>query len=1320
MGERYDRERVMALLPAFLPPHLEKALARASRRAPPWRDRIAGAYLLSDISGFTALTEKLEAGGRAGAEEIALVVTNALRPAILAIERWNGSIVSFGGDALFSLFAGRDGARRAAMAARDVGASFARRPVVSTTAGPHTLAISQAIHAGIAWGFHLGTRERRHHVVSGPAVAALARIQARVAPGGLAISAVARAAMARRGPAERPRRGPLPSDPARLYVPEKVARVLPRFRGAYREAAILFLETRGARLQALQVFFLTLDRILATYDGTLLKTDLSRDGIKWLCAFGIPAAHEDAAERAARAAVALRAGTPRGLGIRGALHAGTVVNVVVGTSSRRSFDVMGDVVNVAARALSAAAWGEMVATAATLRRVPGVDAETRGAHAFKGKSRPIELGCLLGFAGRGTKRGSSVPLVGRAEELGAITRALASAARGRGRAIAIQGDAGMGKSRIAREAGARARAMGFDVREGRAISFGGMPYWVFSDLVRQMLAVEEGAPRAAVLERVSEAARELELPAATAHHLGNLLGFRHAASPLDQLDARAIRLSAGLAVRDLVRATAMRRPLLVILEDMHWADEPSRELAAMLCRDAPSTALGVLILHRPGYEPPPGARAMRLPPLRRGAVEKLLASVAGAAGEAIARHVTERAEGNPFYVEEMVRNLRESGLIAESEGRSHLTRPPTTDDMPPSIEALIEARLDRLTPEARMAAAIGSVIGRSFLHDVLAGVMGKGASRAVDELCARDVVAVKEAQPRELIFTQAMTRDVAYRTILVSRRRRLHAAVADSIERRFAREIDRYLGMLAHHRERGGQVVQARAAYLGAARRAAGLHVHEEAETLYRSYLRLAARPAERVAAQNELGARVLTIRGRLAEAMQVHRQALADATALDLDRHVATSMRMIGLIHRDRGEHGRALAMLLRSQAIFHHHRDASSEALALGNIGNVHREQGRMDEARAAFRQALAIHRELGETARIGAALGNLASVSLELGQTHEALDLYRQALAIHRAARDRAGEGVALSNLSTLERELGNVARSLELSQEALAIHRDVGHRKNEAIVLANLAITHLDCGHETEAAALFPQALAALRDVGDRRSQATVLGNLGLLHGARGANRRALRTIEEGVALARETGDALALGVMLGNVSMFALELARTDRALQSAAEALRIATETGDVKTQGIALYRLGRAHRHLGAFDDAARDLARSLAILEPEGYPELVECLCERGHLALAAGEAADPAATCRDLLSRATAHVAGTVPTIANRKAIARLHAAVAAFEAGASLVRGECVSAALPKGRARRAHGSSASGASEVAFQRAQVASRRGSRAPAGSRS
>jgi class 3 adenylate cyclase len=680
-------------------------------------------------------------------------------------------------------------------------------------------------------------------------------------------------------------------------------------------------------------------------------------GDEIMALFGAPIAHEDDAERGLRAALEMMdaiAAFNHANGIELGLHAGINTGLVVagqiGGHDRRDYSVMGDAVNLAARLEDASSVGEIFVGPATHRLTKQLfDFESVAPLTLKGKEAPVEVHRLLGTktvpkSSRGIE-GLRAPLVGRDEQLKEIRCALADLGNGQGSMLAILGEAGLGKSRLIAET----RAL-LPVRvtwaEGRALSYtAGMSYWLARAILLNLLSAKAEGDTAAALRN------SLDGQAASYPFLARLLELPMDAAAEEQmkfLSSEALRARMLEAFRRYVCARAAREPLVLVWEDLHWCDPSSWEVLETLfplCNDVPLLMLCVSRLEDSRVaemlQEDNGKcirRTIRLSPLSRKESDVLVQQLLKIEDvpDRLRELILNRAEGNPFFVEELVRSLIDTGVIVLQEGRATAAHEIQAVEIPETLQGVLAARIDRLPVESKQALQHAAVIGRIFQQRVLAYIYEEKARprlpASLGELQRREFIQSREQgasetaglERDEYIFKHAIIHDVAYASMLLARRKELHQQIAEAIETLFPGRIDELSATLGYHFERA-EVTERAIFYLGrAAERAKATFANAEAISSYESAIRLIARAGEEqfrqhAARLNEGLGDVLTLAGRHDDARTAFARALnlvENAELISrarlhrkigfshsLQRHFAETTREFDLADKELGE---------------------------------------------------------------------------------------------------------------------------------------------------------------------------------------------------------------------------------------------------------------------------------------------------------------------------------------------------------------------------------------------------------------------------------
>jgi class 3 adenylate cyclase/tetratricopeptide (TPR) repeat protein len=660
--------------------------------------------------------------------------------------------------------------------------------------------------------------------------------------------------------------------------------------------------------------------IVVRYGGTIDK--FMGDGIMAL--FGAPVAHEDDAERALRAALGMMAtietfnrARNTSLGLHIGINTGRVIAGQIGSEQQSNYSVMGDAVNLAARLEDASSQGEIFVGPGTYQRTTAIfEFEGIPALALKGKEEPVPVWRLVGpkpaperMRGHPALQAS---LIGRQAELETIRAIINGLENRKGGAVVILGEAGLGKSRLLREARIDAERTA-TWAEGRALPYtAGENYWLSREVLGALVglspsATEDDDNSALLLRSVADAVgarASLIYP-----YLARLLDL-----PLDEDSSEQIRfvspegLQKGIidSFRTYVRARAEHRPLVLVWEDLHWCDPSSLQIFQALLPVCAQVPLLLTCALRPDHTR--ALAAINAAPANGAVMQKIqlfpLTDRQSAAlaqdllhledlPESIREVVLNRAEGNPFFLEELLRSLLDENLIVLDNGRVRISPGIDFLEIPETIEAVVAARLDRLEPSIKQTLQKAAVIGRNFERRVLERVDSAGSSEGAQELEA----ALAELERREFIhaadhaaarreqqyfFKHAITHSVTYESLLLARRRELHRSVAETTEILHSERLDEMCVTLAYHYERGGVPAKAVHYLVRSAERARTTFANTEAITFYRSALQQLAE-SDRGDGENQILAAqchehladVLTLAGKHEEARTALQQAV-------------------------------------------------------------------------------------------------------------------------------------------------------------------------------------------------------------------------------------------------------------------------------------------------------------------------------------------------------------------------------------------------------------------------------------------------------------
>jgi class 3 adenylate cyclase/tetratricopeptide (TPR) repeat protein len=1026
-------------------------------------------------------------------------------------------------------------------------------------------------------------------------------------------------------PAARPLASPESYTPKHLA--EKILTSKAALEGERKQVTVLFADLKGSMElladrdpeEARKLLDPVLEHMMEAvhrYEGTV--NQVMGDGIMAL--FGAPLAHEDHAVRACYAALRMQEsvkryaeGVRRQYGvevqIRVGLNSGEVVVRAIGSDLHMDYTAVGQTTHLAARMEQLAAPGTVRLTAEVLRLAEGyVEVKSLGPFPVKGLVAPVEVYELTGTgavrsrlqaaASRGLSR-----FVGRDTEVEHLRRVLGQAGAGRGQVVAIVGEAGVGKSRLTYEFTHSHRVQDWLILEAPSVSYGkATSYLPVIDLLKAHFKIgdrdDHREMRAKVLGRVLGLDRALEplLPPLLA-----LLDVPVEDPAWQNLDPPQRRQRTLDAVKRLLLRENQAQPLLVVFEDLHWVDGETQALLDSLVESLGSARLLLLVNYRPEYEHRWGSKTaysqLRLDSLPVESAAELLAVLLGPdPGLApVTQMLVKR--GNPFFLEETVRTLVETGALAGERGAYRLTRPVEALQVPATVQTILAARIDRLPAEEKRLLQAASVIGKDVPYALLAAI-----AEQPDEALRRGLAHLQEAvflyetqlfPELEYTFKHALTHDVAYAGLLVARRRDLHAAVASAIERLHADRLVEHVERLAHH-ARQGEAWDKAVRYL----RQAGTKVflrsaHREAASCFEQALDalrwLPGNPdtmAESLDLRFDLRSALMPLGefGRM-ETLLDEAEALAEAVGDQRRLGRALTYKAIQLAHA--GNLATALQAGRRALAIGESQADVAIQVVANWYLGTAYVAQG---ECREGVRHCEA----------------SVALIPEDLTQ-----ERFGQASIVSSAARYTLA--IALGALGRFTDAFGRLREAIHIAEEA-------GHAYSLLLPLFSLGTMRLDQGDFADAVAPLERGL----ELCQTREVPLWLPDFAWALGAayRGVGRRA-----EGVALMEDAARGVAerhqrLSGWAGRAGALGgayLLDGRLVDATRIAQEGLAAARQRGEREVEGQVLRLLGDIAAHPDGFDaDSGEDHYRqALALAEPLGLrPLLAHCHLGLGKL--------------------------------------------------------------------------------------------------------
>jgi class 3 adenylate cyclase/tetratricopeptide (TPR) repeat protein len=893
-----------------------------------------------------------------------------------------------------------------------------------------------------------------------------------------------------------------PSQEPRSYTPSHLAeRILTSrsaLEGERKHVTVLFVDTvastamgRSADPELMHGIMDRFFRLVADevhrYEGTI--NQFLGDGLMAL--FGAPVALEDAPRRAVSASLGiqrlvrelakeLKAAHDLVFRVRIGINSGPVVVGRIGDDLRMDYTAVGDTTNLADRLQRLAEPGSIVISESTERLVRGFfDLRDLGPQQVRGHEEPVgafEVLAERSVSGRFDMIAASglTPLIGRQRELDGLMAAFESAREGRGQVAFVIGDPGIGKSRLIHEFRKRLGDELHSWARGRCTELTQhTPFHPLVDALKEQMAIEDHDSDEVAQEKLERFTRELGGDLGwTLPYVRHLLSLPVLDEAVETMDASVRRSELCRALDARFMALANQRPLVLVIEDLHWIDPASEEFLGFLADAVPASHALLVFTHRPGYRQPFGDRTyhvrVAVQALTQDDTAAMVESVLEASSlpEELRSLIGRKAEGNPLFVEEITKSLLEQGVLQVRDGRVELATDISNVAVPDSIQDVLMARIDRLADEPKRAIQLASVIGREFALRLLEKISEAGASMSemVGELRALELIYEKATHPElAFMFKHALTHDVAYESVLVERRKALHRIVGIAIEELYRDRLAEHFEVLALHFSMGEDWERAFLYHESASEKASEAFANQSVAEHCRQALNIAERmdPAPSIDRR-----RVLEERVGAAYFCMSDFQASGDAyaRAAELSGETETGARNLA-----RSSYGYVWAhlyvpageMVRRARELAHALRSDPAEALALASEYELEMVMGRT-ERDSLVKTAVELAERSGDGEALATALTHYTQWCEWRGDYPEALRVAERALEIamreHMPAMASFAQwykGLSLAAQGHYGAGIGELRSALELAER-------VGDRALRARFLNTLGWCHAEFG------------------------------------------------------------------------------------------------------------------------------------------------------------------------------------------------------------------------------------------------------------------
>ena len=1141
-------------------------------------DASSGAALFGDISGFTPLAEILvtELGYQRGAEELTRHLNAVFDAIINALHLYRGSVIGFSGDAITCWLDGDNGLRAIACALEMQRRMQEFQCLALPSGQTISLAMKVAVACGPIYRFVVGDPKiQLIDVLAGKTLDHLAEAEHLADRGEVILHPAAIKSIknkleiiewrkhevtGQRFAIINGLRQPVDAMPWNPFDPDKLSEeqirpwLLPpvfkrlsigmgRFLAELRPAVAVFVQFLGIDFEAdqsagdkLDTFIQDVIHVLDYYEGSLIQLTLGDKGSYLYAAFGAPIGHEDDAIRAVSAAQEILDFKKKRdflSEIRIGISQGRMRTGDYGAELRRTYGVLGDEVNVAARLMQVAKQGQILCSHAVWRSTSDVfHWEGPQKIKIKGKQVPLDIYALVGLKDTTLvhlhEPQYTLPMIGRESELKEVEHALMDVRKGLGQVVTITGDAGVGKSRFVAEVIHLSQEGNFKIHSGACQSFGiSINYLVWQNIYRGLFSLDPAWTADQQVQALKLKLEEIDpMFVARLPLLGNVLGLTIPDNELTHtMDAKIRKASLEALLVEYLKIKAQENPLLLVLEDCHWIDDLSRDLVVEIGKTISALPVMMALAYRPlemaRLEQPllketGSIREIRLSELSQNGVEQLISlkvkSLYGEdvhASQELVETITAHSEGNPFYIEELLNYLRDCGIDPQNPVElAKLTLPDT-------LQSLILSRIDQLAESQKITLKVASVIGREFRAAWLSGYykdLGnlKQISDELFRVSQKELLSLHSISPELIyLFKHILIQEAAYESLPFATRVTLHDQLGQFIENKYQKALEPYINLLAYHYDHSENEPKKREYLVKAGEASQVTYANEAAIKYYERVLPMLS-GREQVVIRKKLG-QVMELVGRWVEAEAIYQQAIEQSEQENNPRVRADCMTAMGELQRKRGHYAEASKWLERTQSIYQDLADDAGKGQVLHYLGTLAAQQGEYEKAQNLYTQSLKIRKRLKDQPQIASLLSNMGIVARFQGQYQQARELHELALKIRRALGDKWAIGVSLNNLGNVAIDQGNFEEARQLQEEGLAFRRAVGDRWAIANALNNLGNLAREQGEYKTALSLYHESMEINKALRAQWAISYLLEDMGCLSALLNRPERALRLI-----------------------------------------------------------------------------------------------------------------------------------------------------------------------------------------------------------------
>ncbi len=1240
------------LIPFFIYDKYKKFIYKGSFKA---------VTMFVDMSGFTPMTERLLKEGRAGAEELSVILNNVFEPLINAVYDRGGFISGFAGDGFTAIFTNLNKPLAACFAADTIRETFENMEPQKTKFGEFKILVKVGLSYGLVkWGI-LGSDKKKVYFFKGKPIESCAR--AENLSSNLEIimdehlyrfiskipdSKTVSKKYFKLLKMNKPEKDILDiaSKNQKKYVVKKF--ISPAvldlgYSGEFRDVVSVFVSFTGLDdHNEINNFVVTILDKLETFGGYYNHLDYGDKGSNILIFFGAPTSYEDDIQRAINFVLSLKKEYKEK--IRVGINYGIAYTGFIGIKQRSTYSCLGDVVNLSSRFMTSSKYGQVWISKEIYEKIKNqYQARYIGKHRFKGIEDKVPVYELQGRYRELSTQLFEGQMVGRESTLELLRSYTRPAIENdTGCVVYIYGEPGIGKSRIAYEL---AKSYGdkiyFYTLQSDGILKNSMnPFISFFNNYFQQGELLNDREKKEIFDKIYDeliedlrALPENEKTGAMVHELirtksilGALVGVYWENSLYSQLDAKGKYENTLFAINDFFRAKSLIKPIIIILEDLQWLDVDSKKIFEIISRNMDESPITIISTSRytdEGGKPELALDSkvikndISLDHMSIDEIESLTSeNLAGKADPKLLSYIALKSEGNPFYIEQFCKFLKENKVIDMREGQYRLLR--TNVDIPKGISSVLIARIDRLSPDLKEMVQLASVLGREFdvqVMEELVNVVKYSLEFEITSLRNKDInnLLLEGVHERvwnalskiKYIFRHTMMQSAVYEMQLRSRLKKLHKIAGECIEKIYKNDKN-YYSDIAFHYENAAVWDKAIEYLEKAADYAKDSYQNEQALKMYDRLIGYLEDEEKEIIVQTKK-AEVLQFIGEWGEAEKLYRHNINRSIDIQNEELTAKVKKNLGSLLEKKGKNKEALSLLESASSYYKKANDLQGLSAALGAIGVIYHKESDYDKAMEYYQKELELAEQMNDKRGISSSIGNMGILYKDRNDYDKAMECYQKQLDISEEINDKIGKSRAYANMGVLHYFMQKFDKAIEYYQKQMYLASELGNKLYISNTSGNMGVMYYLQNNYDKAIKYYLIQQEMSEQLGNKMGSASASTNLGLIYMDKGELDKSLKYFKTSYRLFKEVNNKQGQLQSVVNLIIINKMMEQLDKAEQYCEEGIELANELNSQYDLSEILYEKAQLYMMIDKIDQADELNNQSMEIARLLEEPKLI-----------------------------------------------------------------------------------------------------------------